>query len=163
MQGNPFACDRLDLQCSAQLLFALVAVQLLAIIGLLLAGGLLLLWVGWKIWRELRASGHGEQAAATPGAGAKTMRSAIMQVAVADISMSLDNVLAVAGAARDHPYIMIFGLLLSIALMAVAAQLIARLIDRHRWIAYVGLVIVLFVAAKMIYEGGLEVFNHVTG
>ena len=82
------------------------------------------------------------------------MRSAIMQVAVADISMSLDNVLAVAGAARDHPYIMIFGLLLSIALMAVAAQLIARLIDRHRWIAYVGLAIVLFVAAKMIWEGG---------
>ena len=147
----------------ARILFALVAVQLLAIIGLLLAGGLLLLWVGWKIWRELRASGHGEQAAAAPGTGAKTMRSAIMQVAVADISMSLDNVLAVAGAARDHPYIMIFGLLLSIALMAVAAQLIARLIDRHRWIAYVGLVIVLFVAAKMIYEGGLEVFYHVSG
>lgn len=146
----------------ARILFALVAVQLLAIIGLLLAGGLLLLWVGWKIWRELRAGGHGEQAA-TPGTGVKTMRSAIMQVAVADISMSLDNVLAVAGAARDHPYIMIFGLLLSIALMAVAAQLIARLIDRHRWIAYVGLAIVLFVAAKMIYEGGLEVFNHVTG
>ena len=147
----------------ARILFALVAVQLLAIIGLLLAGGLLLLWVGWKIWRELRASGHGEQAATTAQTGAKTMRSAIMQVAVADISMSLDNVLAVAGAARDHPYIMIFGLLLSIALMAVAAQLIARLIDRHRWIAYVGLVIVLFVAAKMIYEGSLEVFNHVTG
>ena len=91
------------------------------------------------------------------GAAPKTMRSAIMQVAVADISMSLDNVLAVAGAARDHPYIMIFGLVLSIALMAVAAQLIARLIDRHRWIAYVGLVIVLIVAAKMIYEGGMEV------
>jgi len=91
------------------------------------------------------------------------MRSAVMQVAVADISMSLDNVLAVAGAARDHPYIMIFGLLLSIALMAVAAQLIARLIERHRWIAYVGLAIVLFVAAKMIYEGGLEVLHHVAG
>ena len=89
----------------------------------------------------------------------KTMRSAIMQVAVADISMSLDNVLAVAGAARDHPYIMIFGLVLSIALMAVAAQLIARLIDRYRWIAYVGLIIVLMVAVKMIWEGGLEVFH----
>ena len=88
---------------------------------------------------------------------------AIMQVAVADISMSLDNVLAVAGAARDHPYIMIFGLLLSIALMAVAAQLIARLIDRHRWIAYVGLVIVLFVAGKMIWEGGFEVFHAMNG
>ena len=96
-------------------------------------------------------------AAAAAARRAKTMRSAIMQVAVADISMSLDNVLAVAGAARDHPYIMIFGLVLSIALMAVAASFIARLIDRHRWIAYVGLVIVLIVAAKMIWEGGLEV------
>lgn len=146
----------------ARILFALVAVQLLAIIGLLLAGGLLLLWVAWKIWRELH--GHDREAAASEVAsGAKTMRSAIMQVAVADISMSLDNVLAVAGAARDHPYIMIFGLLLSIALMAVAAQLIARLIDRHRWIAYVGLAIVLLVAGKMIWEGGLEVFHHATG
>lgn len=146
----------------ARILFALVAVQLLAIIGLLLAGGLLLLWVAWKIWRELH--GHGREAAASESApSTKTMRSAIMQVAVADISMSLDNVLAVAGAARDHPYIMIFGLLLSIALMAVAAQLIARLIDRHRWIAYVGLAIVLLVAGKMIWEGGLEVFHHATG
>jgi len=89
------------------------------------------------------------------------MRSAIMQVAVADISMSLDNVLAVAGAARDHPYIMIFGLVLSIALMAVAAQLIARLIDRYRWIAYVGLIIVLIVAVRMIWDGGVEVFYAV--
>jgi YjbE family integral membrane protein len=148
----------------ARILFALVAMQLLAIIGLLLAGGLLLLWVGWKIWRELQASGeHAKKTTTTVTGGAKTMRSAVMQVAVADISMSLDNVLAVAGAARDHPYIMIFGLLLSIALMAVAAQLIARLIERHRWIAYVGLAIVLFVAAKMIYEGGLEVFHHMAG
>jgi YjbE family integral membrane protein len=148
----------------ARILFALVATQLLAIIGLLLAGGLLLLWVGWKIWRELHASGdHANKTTTTVTTGAKTMRSAVMQVAVADISMSLDNVLAVAGAACDHPYIMIFGLLLSIALMAVAAQLIARLIERHRWIAYVGLAIVLFVAAKMIYEGGLEVFHHVAG
>jgi YjbE family integral membrane protein len=147
----------------ARILFALVATQLLAIIGLLLAGGLLLLWVGWKIWRELHASGDHANKTTTVTTGAKTMRSAVMQVAVADISMSLDNVLAVAGAARDHPYIMIFGLLLSIALMAVAAQLIARLIERHRWIAYVGLAIVLFVAAKMIYEGGLEVFHHMAG
>ena len=139
-------------------LFALVAMQLLAIIGLLLAGGLLLLWVAWKIWRELHTGGHAARRAPRPRRPApKTMRSAIMQVAVADISMSLDNVLAVAGAARDHPYIMIFGLVLSIALMAVAAQLIARLIDRHRWIAYVGLVIVLLVAVRMIWEGGLEV------
>ena len=144
----------------ARVLFALVATQLLAIIGLLFAGGLLLLWVAWKIWRELHAEGHrgGEaQPAATAKPGTKTMRSAIAQVAVADISMSLDNVLAVAGAARDHPYIMIFGLVLSVARMAVAAQLIARLIDRHRWIAYVGLAIVLIVAAKMIWEGGHEI------
>lgn len=148
----------------ARVLFALVAVQLLAIIGLLLAGGLLLLWVAWKIWRDLHAGGHGADAAATAAAPAtKTMRSAIMQVAVADISMSLDNVLAVAGAARDHPYIMIFGLVLSIALMAVAAQLIARLIDRYRWVAFVGLGIVLLVAVKMIWEGGLEVLHAMNG
>jgi YjbE family integral membrane protein len=157
----------------ARVLFALVAVQLLAIIGLLLAGGLLLLWVAWKIWRELRHGGHEEEdvaaalAAGDSGrataAAPKSMRSAITQVAVADISMSLDNVLAVAGAARDHPYIMIFGLLLSIALMGVAAQLIARLIDRYRWIAYVGFAIVLLVAIKMIYEGGLEVLHAVNG
>jgi YjbE family integral membrane protein len=145
----------------ARVLFALVATQLLAIIGLLLAGGILLLWVAWKIWRELHSNGHGDANAAAVVPAPKTMRSAIMQVAVADISMSLDNVLAVAGAARDHPYIMVFGLVLSIALMAVAAQMIARLIDRHRWIAYVGLVIVLIVAGKMIYEGGLEVLEHV--
>ncbi len=146
----------------ARIGFALVAVQLLAIIGLVLAGGILLLWVAWKIWRELHTGGHAGEAGDAKPVAAKSMRSAIMQVAVADISMSLDNVLAVAGAAREHPYIMIFGLLLSIALMAVAAQLIARLIDRHRWIAYVGLVIVLVVAVKMIWEGGLEVFHVVT-
>jgi YjbE family integral membrane protein len=149
----------------ARIAFALVAVQLLAIIGLVLAGGILLLWVAWKIWRELR---HGDKVADgvvtyEQPTGGKTMRSAIIQVAVADISMSLDNVLAVAGAARDHPYIMIFGLLLSIALMAVAAQLIARLIDRYRWIAYVGLLIVLIVAVRMIWEGGLEVFHVMNG
>lgn len=148
----------------ARIAFALVAVQLLAIIGLVLAGGILLLWVAWKIWRELHTGGHGgSDAAGAQPVAVKSMRSAIMQVAVADISMSLDNVLAVAGAARDHPYIMIFGLLLSIALMAVAAQLIARLIDRYRWIAYVGLVIVLLVAVKMIWEGGMEVLHVMNG
>jgi YjbE family integral membrane protein len=148
----------------ARIAFALVAVQLLAIIGLVLAGGILLLWVAWKIWRELHTGGHGgSDAADAQPVAVKSMRSAIMQVAVADISMSLDNVLAVAGAARDHPYIMIFGLLLSIALMAVAAQLIARLIDRYHWIAYVGLVIVLLVAVKMIWEGGMEVLHVMNG
>ena len=147
----------------ARVLFALVAVQLLAIIGLLLAGGLLLLWVAWKIWRDLHSDNHGADQPLAIGPGAKTMRSAIIQVAAADISMSLDNVLAVAGAARDHPYIMVFGLLLSIALMAVAAQMIARLIDRYRWIAYVGLAIVLLVAVRMIWDGGVEVFHAVNG
>lgn len=146
----------------ARVAFALIATQLLAIIGLLLAGGILLLWVAWKIWRELRASRH-EEGVVDTSAVPKTMGSAIMQVAVADISMSLDNVLAVAGAAREHPYIMIFGLVLAIALMAVAAGFIARLIDRHRWIAYIGLVIVLLVAGKMIWEGGFEVYHAVNG
>jgi len=151
--------------------FALIATQLLAIIGLLLAGGILLLWVAWKMWRELQAQKAAERheiPQVVPGAhptvpGQKTFASAVAQVAIADVSMSLDNVLAVAGAARDHPWIMAFGLLLSIALMAVAAGYIARLIDRHRWIAYVGLVIILWVALKMIWEGGLEVWGAVNG
>lgn len=148
----------------ARIAFALIATQLLAIIGLLLAGGLLLLWVAWKMWREIRAARHHAELAAeireaAAGGGAKTFTSAVTQVAVADISMSLDNVLAVAGAARDHPYIMIFGLVLSIALMAVAAGFIARFIDRHPWLAYVGLGIILIVALRMIWDGGVEVFE----
>ncbi|MDF1587120.1 YjbE family putative metal transport protein [Marinimicrococcus flavescens] len=151
----------------ARVAFALVATQLLDIIGLLLAGGLLLLWVGWKMWRELRAQSaaeKGELPSTLPGMadskpiGTKTFASAVTQVAIADISMSLDNVLAVAGAARDHPWIMMFGLALSIALMAVAAGFIARIIDRHRWMAYVGLLVILWVALKMIWDGGQEVF-----
>lgn len=146
--------------------FALIATQLLAIIGLLLAGGILLLWVAWKMWRELQAQKAVERReipAVIPGAhaaapGQKTFLSAVTQVAIADVSMSLDNVLAVAGAAREHPYIMAFGLLLSIALMAVAAGYIARLIERHRWIAYVGLAIILWVALEMIYKGGRDVW-----
>ncbi len=150
----------------ARIVFALMATQLLAIVGLLLAGGLLLLWVGWKMWRELeadRAAAKHEIPSVVPGIestaaiGQKTFRSAVIQVAIADISMSLDNVLAVAGAAREHPWIMAFGLVLSIALMAVAAGFIARLIDRHRWLAYAGLAVILVVALKMIWEGGHEV------
>lgn len=145
----------------ARIAFALVATQLLAIIGLLFAGGLLLIWVAWKMWRELRAGHHdgddrqGRLAGAQPGQ--KTFRSAVIQVAVADISMSLDNVLAVAGAARDHPYIMIFGLVLSIALMAVAAGFIARFIDRHPWLAYIGLGIIVIVALRMMWDGAHEI------
>jgi YjbE family integral membrane protein len=140
--------------------FASVTVQLLQIIGLLLAGGVLLLWVCWKMWRELRTPSHH----GAPGAlGAdvtihrKTFGQAIWQIVIADVSMSLDNVLAVAGAARDHPYILIFGLVLSIALMGAAASVIANLLQRHRWIAYVGLAIILYVALDMVYRGWNEV------
>jgi YjbE family integral membrane protein len=138
--------------------FASVATQLLQIIGLLLAGGILLLWVCWKMWRELRATSHGHQAGdATPGAGhRKTFAQATLQIIVADVSMSLDNVLAVAGAAREHPYVLAFGLVLSVALMGIAATLIGRLIQTHRWIAYLGLAVILYVACDMIYRGTLE-------
>lgn len=149
-----------------RVLFAIVALELLAIIGLLLAGGILLLWVAWKMWRELRggALDAGDIADQAKGdhAGGKTMRSAIMQVALADISMSLDNVLAVAGAARDHMTVLVVGLALSIALMGIAANFIARFMEKHRWIAYVGLAVVLWVAMSMIYEGGMEVFHAVS-
>jgi YjbE family integral membrane protein len=143
----------------ARVAFALVATRLLAIIGLTLAGGLLLLWVAWKIWRELRRGHDAPEGHA--GRKPKSFGAAVVQVAVADISMSLDNVLAIAGAAHDHPWIMVFGLVLSIGLMAVAAGVIARMIDRYRWIAYVGLLIVLAVACKMIWEGWHEVANAV--
>lgn len=145
--------------------FAAVAVQLLAIIGLLFAGGLLLLWVAWKMWRELR---HGlqdpEAVAQEHSVGArhqpvKKASTAIWQIAIADVSMSLDNVLAVAGAARDHMGILIFGLVLSIALMGVAANYIAKLLVRYHWLSYVGLVIIAAVAFSMMYEGGMEIID----
>ncbi|AOF94008.1 TerC family protein [Sinorhizobium sp. RAC02] len=140
--------------------FATVAVHLLAIIGLLLAGGLLLLWVCWKMWRELRTA-HGDyDAALAEGASRKTFFQAATQIVVADVSMSLDNVLAVAGAAREHPSVLVVGLALSIALMGIAANLIARLLTRHRWIAYVGLAIILYVSLDMIYRGALEVMPY---
>ena len=140
-----------------RILFASVAVYLLAIVGLLLAGGLLLLWVCWKMWRELRA-GHGENHEATGAERApkKTFFQAATQIVIADVSMSLDNVLAVAGAAREHPYILAFGLLLSVALMGVAADLLGRVLQKQRWIAYVGLAIIVYVAFEMIYRGSLE-------
>lgn len=155
--------------------FASVAVQLLQIVGLLLAGGILLLWVCWKMWRELRhTANNGNQEPVTlhrpfdsdeAGARAprKTLRQAITQIIVADVSMSLDNVLAVAGAAREHPVVLIFGLTLSIALMAAAATLIARLLVKHRWIAYLGLAIILYVAVEMIWRGAEEAWPVVNG
>jgi YjbE family integral membrane protein len=148
-----------------RVMFALVAVQLLEIIGLLLAGGLLLLWVAWKMWRELhppaavvrqRAEQEGGHAV-----GAKTQGTAIVQIAIADVSMSLDNVLAVAGAARDHMAMLVFGLVLSIALMGVAASYIAGLLERYRWLSYLGLGIITLVAATMIWEGATEVWEVV--
>jgi YjbE family integral membrane protein len=152
--------------------FALIATQLLNITGLLLAGGLLLLWVCWKMYEELR-TGHAQAEAGAMealsdsdinadgtvagGAPRKTLRQSVTQIIIADVSMSLDNVLAVAGAAREHPTVLIFGLALSIALMGFAASMIARLLSRYRWIAWIGLVIILYVALHMIWEGWLDI------
>jgi YjbE family integral membrane protein len=154
-----------------RIVFASVTTQLLQIVGLLFAGGVLLLWVCWKMWRELRSGGHaseelGEDGLPTEAALAaqprKSFAQAAWQIVVADVSMSLDNVLAVAGAAREHPIILIFGLILSIALMGIAATFIARLLNRHRWIAYVGLAIILYVSVEMIYRGAIEVWPHLS-
>ena len=131
--------------------FALLVTQLLQITGLVFAGGLLLVWVAWKMWRELRGEPGGEDAVTQ--AAPRTFASAAWAVAVADVSMSLDNVLAVAGAAREHPGILAIGLILSVALMGVAANVLARVIERYRWVAYIGLAVIVYVAIKMIYEG----------
>jgi YjbE family integral membrane protein len=158
-----------------RILFASVTTQLLQVLGLILVGGILLLWVSWKMWRELR-DGHAEEegveavtgedvnadgtiAGSTPR---KTFGQAAWQIIVADVSMSLDNVLAVAGAAREHPGVLIIGLILSIALMGLAASFIARLLNRHRWIAYFGLAIILYVALDMIWRGILEIYPVLT-
>ncbi|KQZ99595.1 hypothetical protein ASD64_14795 [Mesorhizobium sp. Root157] len=156
--------------------FAVITVQLLAVLGLLLVGGILLLWVCWKMWRELRTSHEDEHEAtealsdtqanggkaATGKAPRKTLAQAATQIVIADVSMSLDNVLAVAGAARDHLTVLIIGLILSIALMGLAASFIAKLLHRYRWIAYVGLLIILYVALDMVYRGVLEVWPHLS-
>ena len=139
--------------------FALLVTQLLQIVGLVLAGGILLLWVAWRMYRELRHKGESagsEEIAGDEHSGmkpAKSFASAAWGVALADVSMSLDNVLAVAGAAKDHPWVLVFGLILSVILMGVAANFIARYIDRYRWIAWGGLLVILWVALKMIWEG----------
>jgi YjbE family integral membrane protein len=155
-----------------RILFATVAVQLLQMIGLLLVGGILLLWVCWKMWRELHTNDHDNDAleaisdedlnadGSISGSTRKTFTQAAWQIVIADISMSLDNVLAVAGAAREHPMVLVFGLILSIALMGLAASFIAKLLGRHRWIAYVGLLIILYVSLDMVYRGALEVWPH---
>jgi YjbE family integral membrane protein len=136
--------------------FALIVTQLLQVVGLILAGGLLLLWVAWKMYRELRhkpedpATIAHESAAVRP---ARSFASAAWAVALADVSMSLDNVLAVAGAAREHPWVLAAGLVLSVALMGLAANVIARYIDRYRWIGWIGLAVILWVAVRMIHDG----------
>ena len=155
-----------------RIIFALGTTWLLSVTGLLLAGGILLLWVCWKMWRELRDGGHKDEergaeaisgmdlnadGSVASGGATKTFRQAATQIVIADVSMSLDNVLAVAGAAKDHPWVLIFGLVLSIALMGLAASYIARLLHKHRWIAYVGLAIILYVALEMIWRGWVEV------
>ena len=141
--------------------FALIVVQLLDIVGLRLAGGLLLLWVCWKMYRELKPDTHVAMEDGTiihdAPPPAKTFWGAAWAVAIADLSMSLDNVLAVAGASRHHTEIMIFGLIFSVALMGVAANYIARLIERYRWIGWIGLLLILYVAIEMIIGGGREV------
>ena len=135
-----------------------IALQLLAVIGLLLAGGLLLLWVCWKMFRELRqARGH----ARPDTARRKTLGQAMTQIILADVSMSLDNVLAVAGASGGRTWVLMLGLLLSVVLMGVAANLLARVLERQRWVAWAGLVIVLYVAVSMIWHGGFEVADAI--
>jgi len=159
-----------------RIIFAIFTTQLLQILGLLLMGGILLLWVCWKMWRELRAGAHHAEEDAVEavsnedinadgtiakGAPRKTFMQAAWQIVIADISMSLDNVLAVAGAAHDHIEVLIIGLILSVALMGLAASFIAKLLQKQRWIAYVGLLIILYVALEMIYKGVDEVWPHV--
>ncbi len=147
--------------------FAAITTQLLAIVGLTLAGGVLLLWVCYKMFRELQR-GHqpemteAELAAQAPGER-KTLKGAIIQILVADVSMSLDNVLAVAGAAKEHLWVLVVGLAISVVLMGVAATFIARLLERHRWIAWVGLLVILYVAVQMIWAGGGEVLPYLGG
>jgi YjbE family integral membrane protein len=143
--------------------FALVVTQLFQVVGLVLAGGLLLLWVAWRMYREIRHKDESVGSAEIVGdehsglRSAKTFASAAWGVALADVSMSLDNVLAVAGAARDHPWVLVFGLILSVVLMGVAANLIARYVERYRWIAWGGLLVILWVALKMVFDGARHV------
>jgi len=147
-----------------RIIFALMVTWLLGIVGLVLAGGLLLLWVAWRMYRDIK--GHAGESAGSPEIvgdehsglkSTKTFAGAAWGVAVADVSMSLDNVLAVAGAAREHPGILIVGLIFAVALMGIAANIIAQYIERYRWIAWVGLVVIVYVAGKMIVEGWSEV------
>jgi len=139
--------------------FAGAALQLLEIIGLTLAGGILLLWVAWKLFREIRPHGRGRQPE-TESQPPKTLFQACLQIVLADVSMSLDNVLAVAGTARGNLLILVAGLVLSVALMGVASHYVARLLARFPWISWLGLALITFVALRMIYDGSIEVARH---
>jgi len=140
--------------------FSLITVQLLGIVGLKLIGGALLLWVCWRLWAELRA-GHGDEDGDAGAVPFTSMRPAIIQIVIADLSMSIDNVLAIAGVSRDFPAILVFGLVLSVAFMIFAATLIANVLKRYPWIAYVGLVFILWVGIVMMWEGGHEVLTAI--
>lgn len=139
-----------------RIIFSTVALRLLSFVGLALAGGFLLLWVAWKLWRELHPSKRSEKPSHLVESKS-SFRQAVWRIFIADVSMSLDNVLAVAGTARHHLWIMVFGLTLSVALMSIAANVLAGIIQRHPWISYVGLAIVFYVAVTMILEGGHQV------
>ncbi len=148
--------------------FALIATQLLKITGLVLAGGLLLLWVAYNMWRELRPTKmvvaddpDTPQVEGPPAT--KTFLQAAIQVTLADLSMSLDNVLAVAATARDHPTVLFIGLALSVTLMGLAANLVAKLIQKYHWISWIGLVLILYVSLKMIWEGWHQIAPLVGG
>ena len=161
-----------------RIVFAIFTTQLLQIVGLLVAGGILLLWVAWKMWRDMRSgeeedeapkilegeNGDGTEAAGSASLhGPKSLREAAVRIIVADVSMSLDNVLAVAGAARDHGWVLVFGLSVSIVLMGFAANWVASLVQRHRWIAWLGLITILYIALAMIWEGSMQVYEAVEG
>ncbi|UTW53610.1 YjbE family putative metal transport protein [bacterium SCSIO 12827] len=147
-----------------RIIFASVTYQLLSIIGLTLAGGLLLLWVAYKMWQEIRSGSlETPDPDAEPTGEVKTMRSAVTSIIIADVTMSLDNVLAVAGAAHDAPGMLVFGLVLSILLMAFAANWVASLLEKHKWLAYAGLIVVAYVAVEMIWRGGNQVATAAAG
>lgn len=169
------ACDRrraimigIVIATGLRIVFAVMASEFLQVIGLTLAGGVLLLWVAWKMLREIIGerqaaaafAGHTAAVAGTRGAPRKGMGTALLQIVVADVSMSLDNVLAVAGTARFHIWVLIAGLALSVALMGAASTLVAKLLQRYQWIVWLGFGIVTYVATSMIYDGWREVHAH---
>lgn len=150
-----------------RILFAVLTVQLLAIVGLRLIGGLMLAWVCWNMWSELRRANQNQavNGISAPPAPVKqkTLLQAAMQIVIADVSMSLDNVLAVAGAAQEHIEVLVIGLVISIALMGLAANYVAKILNRYRWISYIGLAVIIYVAGNMLYHGLIEVLPYIQG